>query len=144
MKVREDFLPRAETFIDCAGCERTFVISEFQLSPSPEGRSTRDTGYLLDAHEVTDRDGYRFSAWSPCFGDCVEKLRNKIRVSLATRYIVPSETGALRRTHDKIAGRIAPEGMVIDGVMYDWERITGMLRLLDRNEFELRIVEPSD
>ena len=144
MKVREDFLPRTETFIDCAGIERKFIISEFQLSPSPDGKSTCETGYLLDAQEVTDKDGYLFSFWSPCFGDCFEKLCSKVRTALATRYIVPSDEGALRLTHNKIVGRIAPEGMVIDGVMYDWERITGMLRLLDRNEFELRIVEPSD
>jgi hypothetical protein len=127
--------PLHESFVDCCGVTREFVI-DFSRSDDPR---------FLRAIEVSDDDGrYEFSAMSesdPYLA--LGKLRQIIRRELATRYLT-STAGRLDLSHDEARGRIAYGGVSIDGRFVSFAELTQLLDTYEGSRFSLRIVDPYD
>ncbi|MFA5718897.1 MAG: hypothetical protein WC952_14390 [Desulfobulbaceae bacterium] len=139
--MNEAFLPREETFIDCCGTPRTFLLFE---SPGI-GKNNADDGYVVTAREVAESEsGYEFSAWSPCLGDCLGKLRGKIRRGIATRHLVRNSHGRLDMIQNRISGLISVGGMIVDGVFYRWETLVDIFASCEGLKMEIQIADPAD
>jgi len=135
----KSFLPREETFIDCTGATRTFRIFQFPTDGRPV-----ESGYVITAEEITgDASGYEFNAWSPCLGDCLGKLRRKIRRGLASRHVVV-RNGELSMLQDKISGIISSGGMVIDGSFYDWDSLIKLFSVYEGSQADLVFTDPAE
>ncbi len=127
--------PRRESFMDCQGGIREFVI-DFVRS---------DDDRFLQAVEVTDDEGrYEFTAMSesdPYIA--LGKLRQTIRRELSTRYL---QGGAdrLELAHDKIKGRIAYDGIAVDGRFVSFDEFLKLLQTYEGFHFALQIIDPAD
>src|SRR5438045_9107673 len=89
-------IPERESFVDCAGRN---VLFSLQCHEVP-------TGWTVIATELPDRRvGYRFRSFSPVNPYlALGELRDKIRRSLATRYLTPDAKPQL--SHDVARGHI--------------------------------------
>jgi len=118
MSNRESIFSGVHSFADCAGKIRNFKFTEVLVNE----------GFSVDAEEIVDGDaGYKFSAWSPLWGDCLTILRQKIRRELSRKYLTESPSGRLSLSHGELWGLISPDGIVIDGRLIGWESFMDML-----------------
>jgi hypothetical protein len=127
--------PRRESFVDCRGVAREFVI-DFARS---------DDHRFLTAVEAADSDGrYEFSAMSetdPFLA--LGRLRQTIRSALSTRYL-SSGNGRLELSHDVLDGRIAYGGVAVDGQFVSFADLVELIQTYEGFQFALRIVDPDD
>jgi len=128
----EDF-PMEETFTDCRGAEREFVISAKKFGSK----------YFVTATERNRGDGYEFAISSTDPYAALGQLRSKIRRGLSTRYLTYEE-GKLALSHDELKGRIGFGGVVIDGDFISFKDFVEMLQTYEGWQFSLRIADPSD
>lgn len=128
-------VPRRETFVDCGGVTREFVI-DFARA---------DDRRFLTAVEVADHEGrYEFAAMSetdPYLA--LGKLRQTIRRELSTRYLLPGD-GRLNLAHDELKGRIAYGGVAVDGRFVSFHDLLELIQTHEGFHFSLRIVDPDD
>src|SRR5579872_5300745 len=119
-----DQFPLAEDYVDHSGHTRHFQIS---LHRDVLG------GCHVDAHEESEREGYRFHVYSSissdaAIGSALGILRKKIRVGLATCYLREDKLGEKSLTHNMLCGRVADDGIVVDGVLLAMEDFQKILR----------------
>ncbi len=106
--------PRTEEFLDFAGRTRTFTI---ELSPVPGGHG------VCASEDVEGDDGYVFRAFSTVAPfHALGVLRGRIRKLLSVRHLVEKE-GRLSLTHDRLRGRIAYGGVVVDGIFLTFDEL---------------------
>jgi len=127
--------PTTEEFGDFAGRTRRFTI---KLNESPRG-------YGVQAVEdVEGDDGYEFRAFSSVDPfDALAALRKKIRKALSTRHLLEQDAG-LSLTHDRLRGRVAYGGVVVDGIFLTFDRLAELIQTYEGFQFDLRIVDASD
>lgn len=130
-------LPTEETFRDCTGRLITFRIDRVQMN--------QGEGFTVEANEIPGSETmYEFSAWSPCEGDALTRLRSKIRKELAKKYLTDMPQGKFNMTHDEMRGAISEDGLIVDGRLMDWERLMDMLGGLPGAQFYLRIADETE
>jgi len=127
--------PKKEECVDFAGRTRTFNI---QLNEVP-------WGYILQANEdVEGDDGYRFRVFSPVDPSyALGLLRTKIAKMLSVRHLFGQE-GRLSLTHDRLRGRIAADGVVVDGTFLTFDQLAELLQAHEGFQFDLKIVDSTD
>lgn len=127
--------PHRESFVDCRGIKREFVI-DFVRS---------DDQRFLRAVEAVDNEGrYEFTAMSetdPFLA--LGKLRQTIRRELSTRFL-QGEGGDLELAHDEVKGRLAYGGVAVDGQFVSFDDLLQLLEPYEGFEFHLRITDPAD
>lgn len=131
--------PLRDKYTDCAGREHTFEVSYYEAP----------LGFSVTAEEVGKEGlGYQFSAFdanSPYLA--LYSVRQKIRQTLATRYVERQGHPHHVPTHDVIRGRItAGEGeaiFVIDGDPLSLEEFSKLVCTNEGWEFELRFLDPA-
>jgi hypothetical protein len=127
--------PRTDEFVDFSGRARKFTIKLHQLP----------LGYVVSAVEdVEGDDGYVFKAFSPvdpfqALGD----LRKKIPKLLSVRHLVKRD-GRLSMTHDRLRGRIAYGGVVVDGIFLTFDQLAELIQTHEGFQFDLKIVDSCD
>lgn len=129
------FLPRVEYFMDCAGKERAF-----ELSQGPQ-----TDGVVVTAHEVDPphAPGYEFSAWSSTIGDALGALRGKIREGISRRYLAEDPDRGLIMLTNKLRGIIEEDGITVDGRRMLYEQLLSELLTVQGWVIEIRITDPS-
>lgn len=126
--------PKEETFTDCRGTEREFVIVAAKVGSK----------YFVAARERNERrDGYEFATSSTDPHSALGQLRSKIRKGLSIRYLT-FERGRRFPSHDELKGRIGSGGVVVDGEFLPFKEFVDMLQTYEGWQFSLRIVDPSD
>lgn len=131
--LEKDF-PKEETFTDCRGTEREFIIDATRVGSK----------YFVTAREPNNRpDGYEFATSSTNPHSALGQLRSKIRKGLSTRYLT-FERGKRSPSHDELKGRIGSGGVVVDGEFVPFKEFVDMLQTYESWQFSLRIVDPSD
>jgi hypothetical protein len=130
-----DGFPVSDEYIDFAGKKRTF---DLELTELPHG-------YVCIARESgKDGDGYQFQSFSRIDpSECLAQLRRKIPKVLSVRHLIQDE-GSLQPGHDRLRGRIAYGGVVIDGRLIAFEELVNMMQAYEGFQFDLRFVDPSD
>lgn len=133
----EEYFPNVESFTDCTGQRREFII---ELLEQPNGYFLRANEKERSEHEP----GYHFAAYSPADPYyALGILRDKIRRGLATRYLV--EAGGRRSPgHDRLQGHITYGGVVVDGKLVPFDEFCSMLDTYEGFQFSLTIVDPFD
>ena len=133
--VADGFFPHRESFVDCTGVTREFVI-DFARS---------DDRRFLIAVEVADEEGrYEFSAMSetdPYLA--LGRLRQTIRRELSTRYLLSGD-GRLSLAYDEMKGRVAYGGVAVDGRFVRFADLVELIQTYEGFHFSLRIVDPDD
>ena len=127
--------PKMEEFVDFAGRTRKFTLEQF---PVPLGYG------VCASEDVEGDDGYVFRAYSTvdpfhALGD----LRRRIRKLLSVRHLIEHD-GRLVPTHDRLRGRIAYGGVVVDGIFLTFDQLAELLQTYEGFQFDLRIVDSSD
>jgi hypothetical protein len=127
--------PRTEEFIDFAGRTRKFILEQF---PVPSGYG------VCAAEDVEGDDGYVFRAFSSvdafhALGD----LRRRIRKLLSVRHLL-ERNGKLSFTHDRLRGRVAYGGVVVDGIFLTFDQLAELIQTYEGFQFDLKIVDSSD
>jgi hypothetical protein len=132
---RQGEFPKTDQFTDFAGRTRTFTLEQYPLP----------LGYGVCASEdVEGDDGYVLRAFSTvdpfqALGD----LRKRIRKLLSVRHLV-EQHGRLSPTHDRLRGRVAYGGVVVDGVFLTFDQFTELIQSYEGFQFDLKIVDSSD
>lgn len=133
----ENDFPIRDTYTDCAGRERHFVISQFPVS----------LGFALEAKEEgTDLDGFYFRQFDPTSPYlALGRLRGIIEKALATRHIEQRQPGNFRLTHGTAPGRITYDSgevaFVIDGQLLTLQQFGKMLETYEGFEFSITILD---
>jgi hypothetical protein len=127
--------PKTEEFTDFAGRPRKFTVEQF---PVPSGYG------VCASEDVEGDDGYVFRAYSTvdpfhALGD----LRRRIRKLLSVRHLL-EEDGRLSLTHDRMRGRIAYGGVVVDGIFLTFDQLAELIQTYEGFQFDLKIVDSSD
>lgn len=127
--------PRRESFVDCCGNTRDFII-DFSRS---------DDERFLRAVEVTDAEGhYEFGAMSESSPFlALGRLRAIIRRELSTRYLDTSD-GRLGLLHDTLKGRVEVGGLAVDGQFVSFTDLLELLQIYEGFQISLRISDPFD
>lgn len=130
--------PLEESFLDFSGHSRSFQLT---LDKRPTG------DFYVEARELSGSAGYRFEVYSPVFsepaiGSALGKLRQKIRSNLATRHLHTDSTGRKSLANQQLRGRIANDGVVVDGGLLTFEEIQTILR--EHEGFEIQIIIGSE
>lgn len=128
----KDF-PFRQTFTDCAGQARHFVISCFPAS----------LGFGVQAEEEgKDGQGFvfrEFDATSPYLA--LGRLRGRIEKALATRHIEQREPGNFQATHQTLRGRVSYSdgqvAFVIDGQLLTLRQFAKMVETFEGFEFRM-------
>jgi hypothetical protein len=132
----EKIFPMTESFTDCAGDHREFLIDAHE---GPFGW-TIVTREINPPHEP----GYFFSTFSAShYGLALGAMRGKIRREISRRYLVPDSTPDL--LHDSARGRIGGSDeqiLIIDGRAVSAADFVNMISVYEGHEFELHITEP--
>lgn len=132
--ISESF-PRHESFVDCRGVTREFLI-DFVRS---------DDQRFLRAVEVAGDEGrYEFEAMSetdPYLA--LGRLRQTIRRELSRRYL-HARKGRLELSHDVLEGRIAYGGVAVDGEFVSFADFVGLIQTYEGFHLSLRISEPTE
>ncbi len=131
---RPDF-PRTEEFVDFEGRKRKFIVQLFEASGGYGVSAVEDTG---------GDDGYEFSAFSPvdafhALGD----LRKRIPKLLSVRHL-RKQDGKWFPTHDRLRGRVAYGGVVVDGIFLTFDQLAELVQMYEGFQFDLKIVESSE
>jgi hypothetical protein len=127
--------PTMEEFVDFAGRTRKFNLEQF---PVPSGYG------VCAAEEAEGDDGYVFRAFSTvdpfhALGD----LRRRIRKLLSVRHLLERD-GELSLTHDRLRGRVAYGGVVVDGIFLTFDQLAKLMQTYEGFQFDLKIVDSSD
>ncbi len=131
--LEKDF-PKEETFTDCRGTEREFVIDASRVG----------SRYFVKARERNDRpNGYEFAASSTDPYAALGQLRSKIRKGLSSRYLI-FELGKRSLSHDEVKGHVGFGGVVVDGEFMSFKEFIEMLQTYEGWQFSLKIADPSD
>jgi hypothetical protein len=127
--------PRRETFVDCCGARREFVIDFIR----------NDDQRFLRAVEVADMEGrYEFEAMSETDPHlALGLLRKKIRRELSRRYLQPN-SGRLELSHDALEGRIGFGGVIVDGTFVSFADLMELIQTYEGFHLSLRILEPTE
>ena len=127
--------PREEEFVDFAGRTRNFTIQRDELP----------WGYGVSAVEDEEGDDvYEFRAFSAVDAfHALGLLRKKIAKMLSVRHL-SEQDGQLSLTHDRLRGRVAYGGVVVDGIFVTFDRLAELIQTYEGFQFDLRIVDPSD
>lgn len=127
--------PRKETFVDFAGTPRTFTITLVESS----GRYS-----VHAAEDVEGDDGYEFRALSSVDAfHALGNLRKRIPKLLSVRHLLEQD-GRPSLTHDRLRGRVAYGGVVVDGVFLDFKQLVELLQTYEGFQFDLKIVDQLD
>jgi hypothetical protein len=128
--------PIEESFKDCAGVLRNFVISLHH--PMIEDM------HVVSAREVDPQNnGYDLSASSPCQSEALTLLSKKIRKALSTRYLSGSKTTGFSMTHDTLVGFTSEKGVLIDDILVPWEKFISLFGT-PGNQIELIVSDAAD
>ena len=127
--------PIRQTFTDCSGQTRHFLISYFRLN----------LGFGVHAEEEgKDGQGYffrEFDAVSPYLA--LGRVRGRIETALATRHIEQRDPGNFQTTHRTVRGRISYSddevAFVIDGQLLTLQQFGKMVETFEGFEFRLDI-----
>lgn len=129
----DDAFPIRESFVDCCGQTREFVI-DFARS---------DDQRFLTAVEVTATPGrFEFAAMSesgPWLA--LGRLRRTIRRELSTRYLRTSG-GRLALSHDVLRGRIGYGGIAADGQFVSFDDLVELIQTYEGFHFSIEISDP--
>lgn len=131
MPTKEQIDSTREIFVDCTGRERVF---KFHLMPRSPDKCVE-----ISAREINIEDQrYSFLARDVTIDDCMERLRTKIRKSLATRHIVwMGEERGMMMTHDKLCGEVLDHGVVVDGYILPWDTLRTLFAEREGENFEI-------
>jgi hypothetical protein len=132
--------PLEEEFIDHSGHCRRFAISLRKLGIG---------GFCLDATDLSQAEGYRFEVYSTeysaqALGASLGKLRGNIRKGIVTRYLHTDANGQRDLTHDELHGRIASDGLVVDGELLHFDDLERILTTHEGFRISIRIDDPSE
>lgn len=131
----ESDFPLYDTYTDCAGQERRFMITTFPVS----------LGFALQAQEEGS-DGYgfyfrEFDTTSPYLA--LGRIRGRIRQALCTRHIEQRQSGNFQMTHDTARGRISygsgEVAFIIDGQFLTLAQFGKMVETYEGFEFSITI-----
>jgi hypothetical protein len=127
--------PMTDEFVDFAGRKRKFTVQRDELP----------WGYGVSAVEDAEGDdGYVFRAFSPVDAfHALAFLRKKIAKLLSVRHLVEQER-KLSLTHDRMRGRVAFGGVVVDGIFLTFEQLAELIQTYEGFQFDLKIVDASD
>jgi hypothetical protein len=127
--------PTTDEYVDFAGQRRRFKITLHELP----------LGYSVDAvEEVEGDDHYEFRAFSPTSPfHALYDLRKKIPKLLSTRHLVKKD-GRLSTTYDRLRGRIACGGVVVDGIFLTFEQLADLVQTHEGFQFDLKLVDSCD
>ena len=127
--------PRKEKFVDFAGRTRTFTVKLDELP----------WGYGLWAIEDVEGDnGYQFRAFSPVDPfHALGQLRTRIPKLLSVRHLV-KQGGRWSLTHDRLRGRVAYSGVVVDGNFLTFDELAELIQTYEGFQFDLKIADSSD
>lgn len=128
--MNDDGFPFRESHTDFAGEVHNFIISETRhVGP----------GKVVVAHEEDREWGYELSACSPNDAyQALGKVRGKIRMALSTKYI-DHTNDSLTLTHEKIVGKIAHLGIVVNGQLVDFSELEKILTTYEGFDIEINI-----
>lgn len=130
----EPDFPTSVEFTDFAGRTRRFTIEQYPVR----------RGYgVVASEDVEGDDGFVFRAFSAAdpfqaLGD----LHTRIRKLLSIRHLV--EQDGLSLTHDRLRGRIAYGGVVVDGNFLTFDQLAELLQSYEGFQFDLKLVDSSD
>jgi hypothetical protein len=127
--------PKKDEFVDFAGRTRKFTV---ELDKLP-------WGYGVSAVEDAEgNDGYEFRAFSVVSPfHALALLRKKIGKLLSVRHL-SEQDGRLSLTHDRMRGRVAYGGVVVDGIFLTFDRLAELIQTYEGFQFDLSIVDSSD
>jgi hypothetical protein len=127
--------PKTEQFVDFSGQTRKFIIKLDQLP----------LGYVVSAVEDAEGDdGYVFKALSPVDAfQALADLRKRIPRLLSVRHLAKRD-GRWSLTHDRLRGRIASGGVVVDGIFLTFDELDKLLQTYEGFQFDLKIVDASE
>ena len=127
--------PRKEEFVDFAGRTRTFTV---ELNELPWGHGVHAI------EDVEGDDGYEFRAFSAVDAfHALALLRQRIPKLLSVRHLLEQD-GTLSLTHDRLRGRVAYGGVVVDGIFLTFDRLAELIQTYEGFQFDLKIVDSSD
>lgn len=127
--------PRTEEFIDFNGRTRKFSVEQF---PVPSGFG------VCASEDVEGDDGYVFRGFSTVDPfHALGELRMRIRKLLSVRHLV-EQGGRLSLTHDRLRGRVACGGVVVDGMFLTFDQFAELIQTYEGFQFDLKIVDSSD
>jgi hypothetical protein len=132
---QQGHFPRKEELVDFAGRTRTFTVRQHDVP----------WGYGIYAVEdVEGDDGYEFRAFSPLDAfHALALLRTKISKLLSVRHLL-KEDKRLSLTHDRLRGRVAYRGVVVDGIFLTFDQLAELVQTYEGFPFDLKIVDSSD
>jgi hypothetical protein len=132
---KKDDFPSSETLVDFAGRIRRFRVQQDKLP----------WGYGVSAIEdVKGEGGYEFRAFSAVNPfHALGLLRTKMAKLLSVRHLAEQE-GKLSLTHDRMRGRVAFGGVVVDGIFVTFEQLADLIQTYEGFQFDLKIVDSSD
>jgi hypothetical protein len=132
---KETDFPRTEEFTDFAGRTRKFTVEQF---PVPSGYG------VCASEDVEGDDGYVFRAFSTVDPfHALGVLRKRIPKLLSTRHLF-EKGGILSLTHDRLRGRVAYGGIVVDGIFLTFDQLAELIQTYEGFQFDLKIVDSSD
>lgn len=127
--------PRKEEFVDFSGRTRKFTV---RLDELPWGYGV----YAVE--DVEGNDGYEFRAFSAVNAlHALAFLRKKMAKLLSVRHLLEQD-GKLSVTHDRLRGRVAYGGVVVDGIFLTFDRLAELIQTYEGFQFDLKIVDSSD
>jgi hypothetical protein len=135
IKEAHSSFPLRETFMDCCGNEREFII-DFSRSD--------DQRFLRAVEAISGEGRYEFGAMSesdPYLA--LGRLRQTIRRELSTRYL-QAAGGRLALSHDALKGRIAYGGVAVDGQFVSFAELVELIQTCEGFQISLRISDPFD
>jgi hypothetical protein len=99
---------------------------------------------LLDLQVGLQDDGHEFRAFSSVDAfHALALLRQRIPKLLSVRHLI-EQHGRLSLTHDRLRGRVAYGGIVVDGIFLTFDRLAQLMQTYEGFQFDLKIVDSSD
>ena len=136
MTSHKPVLPRVSEYQDCTG-----RLLRFEITQGPQTDGVVVTARQLEPEVLP---GYEFSAWSATRGDALGKLHQKIRASIARRYLGEHPNHGLSLLTDEFAGVVASGGVTIDGRHVSYPELIELLHVYEGHRIELRLSDPTD
>ena len=138
----KNFFPLHETFTDCCGQERLFIITADEV---PVG------GWVVRAEEADSPDlGYEFAAYAVASPyQALGLLRFKVRRELATRYLDPRKEDP-EPLHQRLRGHIGFDAttreivLVVDGRAVSMNQLQRIFGMHEGWSFDLVISDRAD
>lgn len=127
--------PREEEFVDFSGRTRKFTVELFDVP----------VGYgVCAAEDVKGKGGYVFRGFSTVDPfHALAHLRRRIRRLLSVRHLC-KQGARLTLSHDRLRGRIAYGGVVVDGIFLTFKQLATLIQTYEGFQFDLKIVDSSD